>query len=365
MSPLFYLFMIRLDGRRLGGGGQILRSALALAGITQKAFLITNIRHNRAQPGLRAQHLFAVRAASEWCNAQVTGDFSGSEEVIFTPHGLAPRNIKIDIGTAGSISLLLQTLIPMALFGSKKIKIGVRGGTDVRWAPTLDYFSHVFLPAISSIGTVAINLVQRGYYPKGEGVAEIRVTPGVDRMAYEDTTAFLNAFQDSCEPFAFFNRENIIQIKGVSHASKSLQRKKVAERQSKSATYYLSEMGCPISIKNEYQKTSSPGSGITIWAQYRSENPIALGASALGEKGLPAEKVGEAAGNRLKDEISSFKGVDSFLADQLLLYLGLRPGSGLAVREVSKHCLSNRKTIEAFLPIKFTIRKNIIKCVLK
>lgn len=359
--------MITLDGSRLEGGGQILRTALALSGLTQEQFSIANIRHGRPKPGLKAQHLTAVNAAAEWCNAEVEGAELGSERLTFSPHGLDVRTLTRDIGTAGSITLLLQALLPLALFGDRKVTLRITGGTDVEWSPPIDYFIHVLLPHLRRFAEIECRVLRRGYYPKGGGEVEVVVNPALSRMSCGSTPAFLEALNEKAGQIQLKERGQLLQIRGVSHASIPLQKAQVAERQSEAARFYLSDLGAPATIAVEYHETLSAGSGITLWGicgQDRSSQ-FALGGSALGERGITSEEVGKSAALCLKEELLSNAAVDCHLADQLVLFMGLLPGSELAVREVSQHCRSNCHTVQEFLPVRFTIRKNSITSAIK
>lgn len=357
--------MITLDGSMLEGGGQILRTALALSGLTQEPFRITRIRHARPSPGLKAQHLTAVKVAAEWCKASVEGARIGSEDLSFAPHGLDARTLTLDIGTAGSITLLLQAILPLALFSDRKVNLFLKGGTDVAWSPPFDYFSQVLVPRLRPFADIECRLLRRGYYPKGGGEVELAVKPRLPRQSCADTASFMAALGKSVQKFSMVTRGEILQVRGVSHASRSLQKAQVAERQASAAKFYLSDVGCPVNVACEYHETASSGSGITLWAVFRDgrQGTLSIGASALGERGLPSEKVGSGAALSLKEEISSGSPVDTHLADQLVLFMGLLPGSELKVREASGHCRTNCKVVERFLPVRFPLRKDSLRSV--
>lgn len=354
--------MITLDGSRLEGGGQILRTALALSGLTQQPFTIRNIRHGRPKPGLKAQHLTAVNAAAEWCNARVKGGEPGSERLTFSPDGLDVRTLTKDIGTAGSITLLLQALLPLALFGDRKVTLRITGGTDVKWSPPIDYFVHVLLPHIRRFADIECRVLRRGYYPKGGGEVEVTVNPALSRMSCSSMPAFLEALNEKTGQIQLKERGQLLQVRGVSHASITLQKAQVAERQAEAARFYLSDLGAPATIAVEYQETLSAGSGITLWGicSQDSSPQFALGGNALGERGIISEEVGKSAALALKKELLSNAAVDSHLADQLVLFMGLLPGSELAVREVSHHCRTNCHAVREFLPVRFILRKSSI-----
>ena len=147
--------MIELDGSYLEGGGQIVRTALALSCITQKAFEVTNIRKGRKKPGLKNQHLFCIKALEELCNAKTGHAELGSEKLRFIPGKIKPKTLSIDIGTAGSISLLLQSLFIPTIFAKSKIKIKITGGTDVSWSPQFDYLQQVIIPQLRKYADIS------------------------------------------------------------------------------------------------------------------------------------------------------------------------------------------------------------------
>ena len=340
--------MIRLDGSHGEGGGAILRQALALSMHTGKAFEITNIRANRPEPGMKMQHLTALNACQRLCNAKVKGNQVGSTEVSFEPGELKEGNLKLDIGTAGSITLLLQSFLLPCLFSGSQFKFEITGGTDVKWSQPIDYFTHVLIPHLKKYGDTKVDLIKRGYFPKGNGIVKISIKGNREN-------SLINLVE----------RTKLLQIKGISHASSDLQSSEVAERQAKNAEIILSSYG-PVNISEEYVQTDSSGSGITLWSIYGDDeeginfaNPVILGSDALGEPSKTAEKVGEEAARALKREIDSGAAVDKYLADQLIPFLGVKGGK-IKTSEVTKHALSNIYVAEKFLDVKFKVEDNII-----
>ncbi|EPA06783.1 RNA 3'-terminal phosphate cyclase [Candidatus Nitrosarchaeum limnium] len=169
---------LRIDGEFGEGGGQIIRTAITLSCITKKPIMIENIRKNRKIPGLKAQHLTAIKILQKICNAEVEGAKIGSTSLKFTPGNVKSCNLIEDVGTAGSISLISQVLIPAVGICKEKLNLTIKGGTDALWSPTIDYTQYVLREAYSRMGiNFSIKLIKRGYYPKGGGQIELSVEP--------------------------------------------------------------------------------------------------------------------------------------------------------------------------------------------
>lgn len=169
---------LRIDGSHGEGGGQILRSALTLSAITQKPIQIENIRHNRKVPGLRPSHLSTIKLLGKISNAKIDGLAVGSTSVTFTPGQIQDIKLHENVGTAGSISLILQAIIPAVALAGKKLELSISGGTDVPWSPTANYTKFVLSEAYSRLGIkFEMNIKKRGYYPKGGGQVDVTVLP--------------------------------------------------------------------------------------------------------------------------------------------------------------------------------------------
>ncbi len=344
--------MIQLEGSYLEGGGQIVRTALALSTLFQKGFEVKDIRKGRSQPGLKNQHLFCIKALEELCNAKTEGAELGSTQLKYWPGKIKPRTLSVDIGTAGSVSLLLQSLLIPSIFAESKIRLKITGGTDAKWAMPFDYLNNIFLPYIKKYADVEASLVRRGYYPKGGGKVDIKIKPKFSFENLKEAPKIISREQHS-----------IIQIKGISHASLDLQKAQVAERQAKAAKLMLSKLNCPIQIRIEYSETLSTGSGITLWAIFSKDpdeidfnNPIIMGADALGERGKRSEQVGKEAVDKLLEEINSKAPVDSHLADNLIPFISLTGGK-IKVSKITNHTLTNIYVCEQFLGKIFEVDK--------
>lgn len=342
--------MIKLDCSYGEGGGQIIRTALALSTVTGKPFSATNIRKGRKEPGLKAQHLHCIRALEKLCNAKSAYSHLGSDKLEFVPGEIKGGKIEVDIGTAGSISLLLQSLLLPSMFAKKKTTLIIKGGTSGKWAMPFDFFNNTIVPQLQRFSEIKSRLIKRGYYPKGGGEVKLEITPKADKS-----------------PIYLLQQGTLMQIKGISHASSDLESAKVAERQANKARILLSKYDCKTTIQSEYTTTPSIGSGISLWAIFSVDdemdmkNPVRIGADSLGEKGKPAEKVGETAANKLIREISSGAPVDSYTADNLIPFIAMFGGS-IKVSEITPHTRANIWVCEQFTNREFTVEENIISC---
>lgn len=348
--------MIRVDGSFHEGGGQILRTALGLSALTGQAFEITDIRKNRPNPGLRPQHLSCVKAVAELCNGSFEGAEVSSGAIKFYPRQIKSRTLSVDIGTAGSVTLLLQSLLLPVVFGDTKFRVKVTGGTDVPFSPPSDYFASVLVPHLRKFCEgIEFKVERRGFVREGGGKVELQAKPKFSLSEYGSFNEFLSAIRgDVTSKMTFVNQGKLLQIKGSSVASADLQKADVAERQAKAAKAILSKLDVPVSIGSSYSETLSTGSVISLWAVFSDSdevsqlNPVILGSSCLGERGKKAEDVGREASFQLMNEISSKAPVDRHLADQLLPFLALAGGK-IKVSEITPHCLTNIYAIEKFL----------------
>jgi len=352
--------LIEIDGSYGSGGGQILRTAISLSAVTQKPCRVFNIRRLRPKPGLSNQHLLSIRSLSELCNGKLEGDFLGSEEVKFYPGKIYKSRVSVNIPTAGSVTLALQTLILPALFSSNPVTISFNGGaTDTFFSPTIDYFQYVFLkildynpPSAGSHpersegwapkmgGKVEINILRRGYYPEGGAKVEVTVFPS------------------KLKNLNLTERGSLKKIWVVSGASNALKNKKVAERQIAGVREVLGKLKLPIEEKVEYYDSRCPGSQICLIAEF--EDTI-IGADNLGKLGKRAEDVGKEAALELLKEQKSGASLDKHSGDQILPYMALaKDKSSITVSEITSHCESNIWVIEKFVEGKFEIENNLI-----
>ena len=328
--------MIEIDGSI--GGGQVLRNALAMSLVTGKPFLITRIRESRPKPGLSAQHLACVKACIDLFGSSSSDAGIGTTSLTFTPGTAHHAKAEIDIGTAGSITLLLQAILPPTIFGKKRTALRIRGGTDVRWSMPIDYFTHVLLPHLSNLAKINVRLLKRGYYPKGGGEIEMTITPLGNRNP-------IRPEGDACA------------IKGISHSSRN--QPDVALRQASAAKRILP--GAEIRI--EYPDTLSTGSGITLWAVLAQTAELepsgAIGADCTGDQKRSPEEIGEMAAVSLQSDIAAKRTADTHLSDNLIPYLAI-VGGKLDIGEKSAHTSSSIAICEAFLGKRFKQSANVI-----
>ncbi|XGI83645.1 RNA 3'-terminal phosphate cyclase [Halorutilales archaeon Cl-col2-1] len=309
-----------IDASHGEGGGQIIRTAVALAAVTGTEIELRNMRRGRDPSGLSNQHIAAVKAVAEISDASVEGVSEGSERLVFDPNGIQGGRYEVDVGTAGSVSLVIQAVLPLAVRAGSEIRLSVRGGTDVRWSPTYDYLENVSLPLLRRTGIDAeIRLGRRGYYPEGGGEVTLRLRPS------------------SPDGVRIVEKGSLRRVKAVSHVSNLDD--EIAERQAKAAERRLREELGDIEVDTETRSydSVSTGTGITVWAEF---DETVIGGSALGEIGKPAEEVGEEAAEDLLRSANSDAAVDIYSGDQMIPYLALGGGRYTAPEKTS-HLMTN------------------------
>ncbi|MEM2576370.1 MAG: RNA 3'-terminal phosphate cyclase, partial [Candidatus Bathyarchaeia archaeon] len=338
--------MIIIEGDLLEGGGQIVRTSIALAALLNKEIKIVNIRGKRSPPGLKAQHIAGIKAVATISKAYVEGLKEGSRELIFKPSTRESGEFHFDVGTAGSISLVLQALMPAAAFSLGEMKISITGGTDVKWAPTIDYIRFVVLPILKLMDYNAyLTVERRGHYPKGGGKITIIIKP----------VKQLNSL-------TLTDRGEIKEIYGLSHCTKLP--KHIAERQAKSAEERLRKEGFEnIKIDLEWYQPEKdfhlgPGSGITLCA--KTSSGTVLGSDSIGENGKPAEQVGKEVAENLIKEINSKAALDKHMGDIIIPYLAVANGfSEVTISKITLHTLTNVKITELIAGVKFNIQGDL------
>ena len=330
--------MLEIKGDYLEGGGQIIRTALALSSITQKPFIITDIRKGRKEPGLKEQHLQTVRAAAKLCNAKVEGDKLGSIRLSFIPRKITNTDLEINISTAGSTALVLQSLLIAGTQHNLNIHIN-GGGTWNKNASSILYFQKVLVPIFKKINyCVEIEAIKQGFYPRGGAEIEVKTR------------------KTNLKPLRLEERGKLNSVKCFSCASESLKNRRVAERQSDTARKTLSAYD--LAICNKYLPSFSPGSGILLAAEFENTT---LGYDVVGEQRKTAEQVGHDAAIGLIKQINSGATVDKFMSDQILPYLALAKGkSAIRISGLTKHAETNIWLIKQFLDVNFGVKDDRI-----
>ncbi|MEM4769388.1 MAG: RNA 3'-terminal phosphate cyclase [Desulfurococcaceae archaeon] len=329
---------VRVDGSIGEGGGQILRYALALSALTLKPLEIYNIRARRGNPGLRPQHLTAVRSLAVLTNAEVKGAEVGSMSLVFKPRTRLCGDYTFDIGTAGSVSLVVQAILPVLLASDCSSHVTIRGGTNVPMSPPVDYMIHVFKYNLELFGAkFDIELKRRGHYPRGGGLVELYVEP----------------IKQPLKPIDIVSRSKPTALRIISHCVKLPHH--VARRQADAAAKILRKI---IGIEPEVDIETyppekdphlGPGSGILVYVE--TFNHVRLGGDAVGEKGKPAEVVGEEAARVLVEDYETGMAFDRHMGDMLIPYMFLAKGvSRAGVARITMHLLTAIEIAKMFLP---------------
>jgi RNA 3'-phosphate cyclase len=342
--------VFEIDGGVKIGSGTILRLSVALAGIVNQPLHIFNIRQKRPQPGLRPQHLEAVLTAAKLCSAEVKGATLGSRELWFTPNRIKGGEIEAEIGTAGSIPMLLLTVLPLCAFAETPVRLRVvKGGTDVRNAPTINYLKHVLLDVLSRMGLEASLTVEKyGYYPKGMGEVALEVKPC-----------------PKLKPLSVEEFGEITELRGISVCT-FLADRKVAERQARAANEVLRARGyeADIRVVNDESNPLQKGSSLVLWA--KTDKGAVLGGDAVGELGKTSEAVGREAAERFLKEVESEATVDTHLADILVPYVALTEGESVYLsRAVTDHLDANLWLAQRMLGVEFDVTKVKNLCIIK
>jgi RNA 3'-terminal phosphate cyclase (ATP) len=337
--------MIEIDGSFGEGGGQILRTALSLSCLFKKPFRIFNIRKGRKKPGLMPQHITCVRATQLLSNAEVKGNQKGSTELVFLPGEVKGGDFFFDIGTAGSTSLVLQTIIPSLIFSKGKSTIILKGGTHVPFSPSFHYLDRIFAYFLKNIGIdIHLSIESYGFYPKGGGKVKAEVFPAKD-----------------IKPLNILGRGQILNLKGYSGVGNLPL--SIAERQ-KNAVLEKIHSGIkdilyPVDI--ELLSVPTPGQGTFVFLLSETKNSVA-GFTSLGERGKRAEVVGEEAASEFLKYYPENSALDPHLSDQIVLYLSLcKEGSAFTTSFITQHVLTNLWVIWLFHEFRYSVEGEIGK----
>jgi len=328
--------MIEVDGSYGEGGGQMLRTSVALSAVTGIPVRISKIRAGRPRPGMMPQHLTSVEAIAKLCDARVEGLKLGSEAIEFVPGAVVGGDLELDVGTAGSTTLILQSCMIAATVAKSDIRLTLKGGTDVRWSPPFDYMRLVHLPVVERFGMRCdLELVARGFYPEGGGElrAELSPPPALKGVTL-DTPGELQ------------------EVVGVAFAQNLPEH--VVTRMKHAALKRL--VGCKrVKIDSDTRTGTATGAGIVLAGAC---GPSVLGATALGERGVRAEKVGERCASDLLETHGAGATIDEHMLDQVIPYMGLAEGSSVVLAdEVSGHARTNIWIVEKFTGRSFEVKE--------
>ncbi len=331
--------MVHVDGSYGEGGGQVLRTALSLSALSGTPFQIDSIRAGRKKPGLMAQHLTSVRAAARACGALVDGDRFGSTSVRFEPQKLRAGHYCFDVaeerGSAGSVGLVCQTVLPLLFFGQTDSVVEIIGGTHVPYSPPYHYVDSVLLPTLGKMGLDAtMEIGSWGFYPKGGG-----------RMR------LMAKSSKGIRPLVVTERGRVRRLTGISAVANLPM--SIADRQKKKLAYRLREIEPEAAIQTIIASSTGPGTFLFLLAEF--EGGLA-GFSSLGARGKRAEEVADEVADQFLDHYQNGAVFDPHLADQLLLYCAFARGrSSYTTSDITNHLMTNKWVVEQFLPVTIEI----------
>lgn len=336
---------IQIDGSQGEGGGQILRSSLALSLVTGKPIVIENIRAGRAKPGLMRQHLTAVNAAARIGNAAVTGAEVGSRSLTFIPQVVASGNYQFSIGTAGSATLVLQTILPALMMAGGPSQLILEGGTHNQWAPPFHFLERAFIPIINRMGPrVTATLDRCGFFPAGGGRITVTIEPAATWTGF-----------DLCERGPCQQRSAIALISNLP--------RQIAQREVKTILERLNwDESCG---KIEEVIAHGPGNIVFALLEYAQVTEVFSG---FGRVGASAEHVANEVARDVRNYLKTDAPVGSYLADQIMLPLGIsawqtgqnaqRPGGSFRTIALTRHSTTHLEIIRKFLNVDIRVEKD-------
>ncbi|MDB5935382.1 MAG: 3-phosphate cyclase [Massilia sp.] len=335
--------MIELDGSEGEGGGQVLRTALTLSMITGQPFRITRIRARRAKPGLMRQHLVAVLASAQVSEATVIGAEVGSQALTFTPKKIKAGDYAFAIGTAGSATLVLQTILPALLYAGAPSTVRISGGTHNPMAPPVEFLQRAYCPLLRAMGAeMDIEILRAGFYPAGGGVVLASVAP-CSRLRPLDIPVrgkLISGYAESIVagiPAGVAQRELDSIGAGMGWSESQLQERRLPDEQ-------------------------GPGNALLITLEHEHVTEVF---TAFGEKQVKAEAVAQLVLHEARRYVASNAAIGEHLADQLMLPLALAGGGRYSIQLVSQHARTNAEIIARFLPVRIALEEgdNCVICV--
>jgi RNA 3'-terminal phosphate cyclase (ATP) len=328
--------VLEIDSSRGEGGGQMVRTSVALATLTGTTTRLTRIRENRPTNGLSKQHTTAVSAVAQMTGSRISGNYIGSSELLVEPGDKQVPEIAMDIGTAGSISLVVQATLLAARNYKETFTLDLKGGTNVMWAPPIDTYPMVLFPLMEKMGIHAsLDIIERGFYPIGGGHVKVKLDPmGKIKPLHLDSLGELKGIHGLCF---------------VQHLS---------DRIAQDMTDACKKVFGPkydLEIQMERTEGTSRGAGMVLVAEY--ENGL-LSSNVLSSKGHSPQQSGLDAASDLLQEMSAGSTIDIHTADQILPYMAMAEGkSSFIVSRISKHLLSQMDTLESFLDVRFGVER--------
>jgi RNA 3'-terminal phosphate cyclase (ATP) len=338
--------MIEIDGSQKSGSGTIVRFAVGLAALLGEPLHLTSIRAKREKPGLRPQHLKAVQALKQICQGSLEGGKVGSAEIWFRPGAkIKGGHYEWDIGTAGSTTLLLMTLLPAACFATGAISFKISGGLFQDFAPSAYHIQYVLFPVLKSIGiTAELKVIRPGYVPRGGGIIEVSVEPVWGKL----------------KPMRLTNQGRVTKLRGIALSS-HLEERKVSERMAGKCDEVLKPRGYQANIEIVHDSSAlQRGAALAVYAE--TSSGCIIGADRAGVPNRTSEAIGEFVASSLIEDLSTGATVDRYLADQLILYAALADGvSEYRIPRLTGHVETNLWLVETILGAKTEVGDNIVK----
>jgi RNA 3'-terminal phosphate cyclase (ATP) len=338
--------MIHIDGSQKSGSGTIVRFAVGLATLLGEELHLTNIRAKREKSGLRPQHLKSIQALQQICQGTLSGDEIGSSEIWFKPGGKVKGGYyEWDIGTAGSTTLLVMTLLPAACFATGATSFKISGGLFQDFAPSAYHMRYVFFPLLQRMGIGAkLGIIRPGYVPRGGGIIQVTVEPVTGKI----------------KPISLLSQGDVVSIEGFALSS-HLKERRVSERMVEKCNQVLKSEGYRAQIKVIYDTLAlQRGAALTIYAKTSSGGII--GADRAGEPRRTSEDIAKYVARSLVEDLATGATVDRYLADQLIFYAALADGvSEYRIPRLTEHVETNLWLTETMLGAKAEVNHNLVR----
>jgi RNA 3'-terminal phosphate cyclase (ATP) len=325
--------MIHIDGSAKSGSGTIVRCSVALASLLGEELHITNIRARRDKPGLRPQHLASVKACADMCGAQMTGAVMDSMELVYKPrHNLKGGHYQWDIGTAGSTTLLVMSLLPMAIFAEEETILRVSGGLFQDFAPSAHHMQYVLLPTLAKMGISAtVKIIRPGYVPRGGGIIQVDIKTVAKEI----------------KPLVRLEQGKVTSIHGIALSS-HLKEARVSQRMADECQKSLAKKGSRAQIETMWDESSlQAGASLAIWVE--TDSGCLLGADQTGARGRSSESIGRYVAQTLLEDLATGATVDRYLSDQMIIYGTLASGTTeYRIPRFTEHVDANLWLVEQF-----------------